>query len=98
MTEINTTRNIVDKLLYTSIGQKIISSIFGLAIALLFHRVCKDNCVAFFAPHVEDIQGNTFKLDDTCFQYTPYVVDCTEKKVLYPYDMQNIPENKIDSL
>jgi len=95
MTEIDTTRNIINKLLYTSVGQKIISSIFGLAIALLFHRVCKNNCVVFFAPRVEDIQGKIFKLDETCFQYTPYMVDCTDKNVLYPYDMQNIPDNKI---
>ena len=67
MTEINTTRNIINKLLYTSVGQKIISSIFGLAIALLFHRVCKNNCVVFFAPRVEDIQDKIL--------YTGYVCD-----------------------
>jgi hypothetical protein len=92
----NTTRDIVDKLLYTQIGQKIISSIFGLAIALLFHRTCKDNCVKFFAPHVKDIEGNTFRLDETCFQYTPYIVDCSNTEVLFPYDVRNIPENKLE--
>ena len=37
-------RTAVDKLLYTPFGQILTSAIFGLAIALLFKRVCKDNC------------------------------------------------------
>lgn len=90
-------RLVVDKLMYTSFGQKVVSGIFGLAIALLFHRVCKDNCTVYYAPYVTEIQGNVFKLEDTCYKYEPYMVKCTEEqKILNPYDVNTTPDNKIN--
>jgi hypothetical protein len=87
----------VDKLLYTSFGQLLVSAIIGLALALMFHRICKDGCVAYFAPHIDEIQDKVFKLEDTCYKYTPHIVTCTQKlNVLDPYDVNTSPINKIE--
>lgn len=87
----------VDKLLYTSFGQMLASAIFGLALALMFHRVCKNGCVVFFAPHVDEIQEKVFRLEDTCYKYKPYSVNCEKKQnILYPYDINTRPINKIE--
>jgi hypothetical protein len=89
-------RPIVDRLMYTSFGQKLVSSIFGLALALLFHRVCKDNCTIYYAPYVSEVEGNVFKLEDTCYKYEPYMTKCMdEQQILNPYDVNTKPENKI---
>ena len=37
----------IDRLFYDSTGQIIVSALFGLALALLFRRICKDNCVIY---------------------------------------------------
>ena len=89
-------RESINKLLYTPIGQFIVSAIFGLALALLFKRVCKDNCTAYFAPYIDEIEGKVFQLEDTCYEYTPYMVNCDKtNNVLKPYDINAKPENKI---
>lgn len=92
----NNIRLVVDKLFYTPIGQLITSVIFGLALALLFRRICKENCTLYFAPYIEEIKGKIFKLEDTCYKYTPYIVNCNVKQdILNPYDIGVKPENKI---
>lgn len=90
-------RTIIDKLFYTYQGQLIVSSIIGLGISLLFHRVCKDNCTAYYAPYIEEVKDQIFKLEDTCYKYTPRVVQCQDDKVpiLNPYDVNTKPDNKI---
>lgn len=89
----------IDRLLYTPLGQLIISSVFGLALGLIFKRVCKENCTKYFAPYVDEVQGQTFKLEDTCYEYAPYIVDCNkEKDILEPYNVNTKPDNKIDKI
>jgi|SaaInl85LU_5_DNA_1037374.scaffolds.fasta_scaffold41192_2 hypothetical protein len=90
-------RTMIDKLFYTYQGQLIVSSIIGLGISLLFHRVCKDNCTAYYAPYIEEVKDQVFRLEDTCYKYTPYVVQCQEDKIpiLNPYDVNKKPDNKI---
>jgi len=94
-------RSSVDKILYTEFGQLLVSAIFGLAIALLFHRVCKSGCVVYFAPHIDEVQDKIFKLEDTCYQYKPYMVKCENKQkqeILNPYDVNDEPSNKIQKI
>ncbi len=91
-------RLLINKMFYSAPGQLIISAIFGLAIALLFKRVCKDNCTIYHAPYIDEIEGNIFKLEDTCYQYIAYMVDCSKTKApLTPYDINEKPVNKIES-
>ena len=92
-------RSSVDRLLYTSFGQILISAIFGLAVALLFHRVCKSGCIVYYAPHIDEVQDKVFQLEDTCYKYTPYVIPCKQnQEILNPYDVNDEPINKIQKV
>lgn len=88
-------RQVIDRLLYTYYGQIIVSVIFGLALGLMFHRVCKDNCTVYYAPHIDEIKDNVFKLEDTCYMYDPYIVKCNVKNIFKPYNIKDEPVNKI---
>lgn len=91
-------RLVIDKLFYTYYGQIIVSSIIGLGISLLFHRVCKDNCTEYYAPYIEEVKDKVFKLEDTCYKYSPYVVKCENDEkvpILNPYDINERPDNKL---
>ncbi len=91
-------KEILNRLLYTSLGQMFISALFGLSIALLFKRVCKDNCTIYIAPKKEEIEGKMFKLEDTCYTYTTTKVKCNDKddKIIGFYDGYEKPENQIE--
>ena len=43
----------IDRLFYSSMGQLIISALFGLSLALLFNRVCKENCVLYLKANIK---------------------------------------------
>lgn len=90
-------RLVINKLFYTEIGQIITSALFGLALALLFKRVCKNNCTKYYAPYIDEIQNKIFKLEDTCYKYFPYMVKCpNDNNILSPYDINSKPLNKIE--
>jgi len=66
-----------DRLLYTPAGQAFTSALFGLALATLFRRVCKDNqCRVLRAAPLKDIQGVVFRVGEACYVYEPYPVQC----------------------
>lgn len=89
-------RSVIDKLFYTKLGQVITSALFGFAFALLFQRVCKEDCTKYFAPYIEEVSNKVFKLEDTCYKYSPYLVRCeTAKNVLDPYHTDTKPSNKL---
>jgi len=88
-------KSIVDKLFYDNTGQIIVSAIFGLSLALMFTRVCKDNCIIYYAPHIEDVSNKTFKIEDTCYKYTTNTVKCNNKP-LETYNNNLNPENKLE--
>ena len=86
----------IDRLFYDETGQIIVSALFGLALALLFRRICKDNCVVYSAPDIKDIEGNIFNLEDTCYKYKSYPVKCNSIDTpLKPYDINIKPDNLI---
>jgi hypothetical protein len=88
----------IDRLFYDETGQIIVSALFGLALALLFRRICKDNCVLYSAPDIKDIEGNIFNLENTCYKYKSYPVKCNSiDKPLDPYDINKTPDNLISS-
>lgn len=90
--------SLVDRLFYNNTGQFIVSAIFGVALALVFHRVCKDNCIVFYAPQVSDIKDHTFELEGSCYKYTPHPVKCDDKqKIIEPYNINATPDNKLET-
>jgi len=87
-------RYVVDRLFYTEMGQIIVSAIFGMALALVFNRVCKDNCTLYFAPKYNEINDNIFKIEDTCYKYKTVNVLCNDKAI-GQYEGNNTPSNQI---
>jgi hypothetical protein len=87
-------RNIVDRLFYNDIGQMLVSALFGISLALLFNRVCKDKCTLYFAPKYDDINDNIFKLEDICYKYKAVNVACNNN-ALNQYDGYIKPSNQI---
>lgn len=87
-------RYVIDRLFYTSVGQIIVSAIFGISLALVFNRVCKDNCVLYFAPKYNEINDNVFKIEDTCYKYKTVNALCNDK-ALEQYNGNNTPFNQI---
>ena len=90
-------KSVVDRLFYEKNGQILVSAIFGLAIALMFHRVCKDNCIVFYAPHINEITDREFNLEGTCYKYKPYNVKCNSNdKIIDSYNINTKPDNKLE--
>jgi hypothetical protein len=55
------------------------SILLGIGLASMFKKVCKNgNCVIIKGPKMDDINHNHYRIDNDCFKYTPYVVDCDE--------------------
>ena len=71
-----------------------ISALFGLSLALLFNRVCKDNCTLYVAPSHDEIQNNIFKLNNTCYRYKKIAAKCN-KDALENNDGTYRPSNQI---
>ena len=75
----NTLEHVSAQLFHTSFGQVLVSALFGLALAFMFQRVCKDRkCIIIEAPPLDEIRGSTYKLDNKCFQYTPKPAPCDD--------------------
>jgi hypothetical protein len=72
------TQYIIDRLFYNEYGQMFISALFGLSLALLFQRVCKDNCTLYVAPNHDEIQNNIFRLNNTCYHYKKVAAKCNK--------------------
>jgi hypothetical protein len=69
---------VVDRMFYTNMGSFAISFIFGLALALLFQRVCKDReCIIYKPPPMKEIEGTVYQVKPgECYTYTPIVRPC----------------------
>jgi len=69
--------NLVNRLFYTDAGSILFSGIIGLAIALLFRKVCKDRkCIVFHSPPMEEINEKIFNVDGNCYKYVAKVTKC----------------------
>jgi hypothetical protein len=87
-------KDIINRLFYTHVGQIFISALLGLSLALLFRRVCKENCVIYIAPNHQEIEGKVFKLEDTCYSYSTTTVKCNDKSI-NSYQGSRTPDNQI---
>jgi hypothetical protein len=61
----------------TDFGSTIISIVLGLGLAAAFRKACSgDRCLVFQGPKPRDVKDNTYKIEEECYKYTPYVVPC----------------------
>jgi hypothetical protein len=69
---------IIKRMLSDKFGSIMISVILGLGLAALFRRVCSgDGCVVVQAPSEKEMRDYVYKIDASCYKYTPNVVSCT---------------------
>jgi hypothetical protein len=69
----------INRILEHPVGSVVVSIILGLGLAALFRKACTDNrCIVIKGPPVKEIQQFHYKLNDDCYKYEPYVVDCEE--------------------
>ena len=71
----------IQRLLNSDTGRIIISVVLGFGLATLFRKVCKDrSCIQFRAPPLKELEKDTYKLDDKCYQYKTNSVKCDASK------------------
>lgn len=71
--------NVAAKLFHTQHGSTMVSALFGLALAFLFQRVCKDRkCIVIEAPPMDEIKTSIYELEDTCYKYTAQPSKCED--------------------
>ena len=71
----------ISKFLNTNEGSIIISIILGFGLATLFKKVCKNGrCIIYQGPPIADTKKYSYKMDDICYTYSPYVVACSAKE------------------
>jgi len=67
----------ISDFLNSKTGQILISVILGFGLAAVFRKVCNNNnCVVIDGPSVSETNKFTYKLEDGCYKYTPYVIPC----------------------
>ena len=65
------------KLLESKTGVIIMSVIWGLGLACMFRKVCKDrDCIVYNAPNMEEIKKNIFLFDKKCYKYKSEITKC----------------------
>lgn len=70
-------QRLVHRLFYTPFGSMIVSVLFGMALALLFQRVCTgDKCVVPTSPPMKEIGSQVFRVNNDCYEYKHRVVKC----------------------
>jgi hypothetical protein len=80
-TTVYTPAMIVAKVLKNNFGSILISVILGLGLAAVFRRVCVgDSCVVVKAPSAKEVDEYVYKIDTSCYKYTPNVIPCPLKK------------------
>lgn len=74
------------KFFVTDTGKYIVSIILGLGLATLFKNVCKDkNCLIYKAPSLEEIEKNTYQVDNKCYKYKLVQAKCNQDKNIINY-------------
>jgi hypothetical protein len=70
---------IVGDVMRSETGSIVVSVILGLGLATVFRRACSGGaCIVVKGPPVKEISNNTYKINDDCWRYTPYVTRCEE--------------------
>lgn len=70
----------ISKFLNDPSFRKIISVILGLGFAIMIGKIsCKgDNCRIIKGPKISETKDYVYKIDDSCFSYTPVATRCPE--------------------
>ena len=73
------------RLLYSPLGQILISILLGLGIATLFRKACNSkNCLVFKAPPMDKVDKQVFKYNDKCYTFNKSMQSCDKNKKIVP--------------
>lgn len=59
--------DIINKLLYTKVGNILISIILGFGLAMIFKPICK-NCIKYVSPNLHKENSKNYKLNGVCYK------------------------------
>jgi hypothetical protein len=55
----------------------LLSVILGFGLATMFRKVCKEqSCIVIKGPPMKEIKNILYRIDDTCYKYTPEPTKC----------------------
>jgi hypothetical protein len=75
------------KFVHTETGKLIMSILLGIGLASLFRNVCKGkNCVVFYAPPLENIEGKVYKSGDKCYKFQAVASKCHANKRIVNFE------------
>jgi hypothetical protein len=73
---------LLEKIIKSQEGRILLSIIWGLGLATLFRKVCKDRtCIIYKAPNPNNIVDKVYKYNEKCFKYNIETTGCTENAI-----------------
>lgn len=58
----------------------ILSIILGFGLATMFKVVCREKtCIVIKGPPMKEIKDTIYRIDDSCYKYTPVAVKCNDQ-------------------
>ena len=55
----------------------LLSIVLGFGLAAMFRKVCKgQTCIVINGPPMKEIHNIIYRIDDTCYKYTPVATKC----------------------
>lgn len=60
-------------------GRILVSVILGFGLATMFVKVCNGSgCTVIQGPPIKEVSKNVYRIDDSCYKYTPIVTNCSK--------------------
>ena len=74
----------IKSIIQNPVTKIILSIIWGLGLATLFQRICKDrNCIVMTGPDPNQIKNKIFKYNNKCYIYHPELSKCEAGHKIY---------------
>ena len=74
----------IKNILQNNVVKIIISIVWGLGLATLFQRICKErNCIIMKGPNPNTIKNQMFKYNNKCYIYHPELSKCAPGHKIY---------------
>ena len=71
----------LDKFVHSKTGKIIMSVLLGIGLATFFRTMCKGKqCKIISSPPLTEIDGQTYKFNDKCYNFEKKAIDCNKKK------------------
>ena len=81
----------LEKLVHSTTGKYIMSILLGFGLASLFRTMCKDkNCIAFYAPALEEVDEKIYKHGGKCYLYQGVPTKCKTQVRTVPIENKSI--------